>query len=81
MLISRSTPKPRSHRTPRGGKKIAKMILHISEQVRGIVLITCWSAEPYKFEKTKPELKPGGDSSFFIGRADLFAVRKRISHP
>ena len=31
MLIHRSAPHPRSRKTPRGGRKMARMILQISE--------------------------------------------------
>jgi len=37
MLIRRSAPHPRSRKTPRGGRKMAKMILMISLQVKAIL--------------------------------------------
>ena len=39
MLIKRSTPQPFSASTPSGGRITAKMILQMSEQVKGIVYV------------------------------------------
>jgi len=36
MLIRRSPPQPRSRKTPRGGRMTARMILMISEAVKGM---------------------------------------------
>ena len=38
MLMSRSTSQPFSAKTPNGGRRIAKMILQISEQVKGMII-------------------------------------------
>lgn len=37
MLMSKSAPHPRSRKTPIGGRKMAKMILQISEAVKAIL--------------------------------------------
>ena len=37
MLINRSAPQPRSRKTPRGGRRMAKMILQTSEAVKGMM--------------------------------------------
>jgi len=34
--MSRSAPHPRSRKTPRGGRKMARIILHISLPVKGM---------------------------------------------
>jgi hypothetical protein len=39
MLIQRSAPHPRSRKTPRGGRKMARIILQISEVVKGILMV------------------------------------------
>ena len=39
MLIRKSAPHPRSRKTPRGGRMMAKMILQMSEAVKGILAI------------------------------------------
>lgn len=38
MLMRRSAPQPRSRKTPKGGRSTAKMILQMSEAVKGIVV-------------------------------------------
>lgn len=38
-LIKRSAPQPRSRKTPRGGSKTAKMILQMSEPVKGMLMV------------------------------------------
>lgn len=43
MLMRRSAPQPLSRKTPTGGRKIAMMILQISEVVKGILkLVVGW---------------------------------------
>jgi len=37
MLMTKSAPHPRSNRTPTGGRMMARMILQMSEAVKGIV--------------------------------------------
>ena len=37
MLMSKSTPSPRSNKTPRGGKMMARMILQMSLAVKAIL--------------------------------------------
>jgi len=37
MLMRKSAPQPRSRKTPTGGRKIAKMILQMSEAVKGML--------------------------------------------
>jgi len=37
MLMRRSAPHPRSRKTPRGGRMMARMILQISLAVKGIL--------------------------------------------
>lgn len=39
ILINRSDPHPFSRKTPRGGRMIARMILQISEPVRGMLCL------------------------------------------
>lgn len=36
MLMKKSALQPRSRKTPRGGRKIARMILQMSEAVKGM---------------------------------------------
>jgi len=38
MLMRRSAPQPRSRKTPRGGRRMAKMILQMSEAVKGMLV-------------------------------------------
>lgn len=38
MLMSKSAPHPRSRKTPRGGRMTARMILQISDAVKGILV-------------------------------------------
>jgi hypothetical protein len=45
MLMKKSALHPRSRKTPRGGRKIARMILQRSEAVRGIVIFVCNSQD------------------------------------
>jgi len=39
MLIRRSTPHPRSAKTPKGGRIIAKINLQMSMQVKAILIV------------------------------------------
>ena len=39
MLIQKSAPHPLSKKTPTGGRKMARMILQISEAVKGILVV------------------------------------------
>lgn len=38
MLMRRSAPQPRSRKTPKGGRRTAKMILQMSEAVKGMLM-------------------------------------------
>lgn len=42
MLMSRSAPQPRSRKTPTGGRKMARMILQMSEAVKGMFAVVGW---------------------------------------
>ena len=39
MLMKKSALQPRSRKTPRGGRKMARIILQMSEAVKGMLLV------------------------------------------
>uniref|UniRef100_A0A0S1MIS1 Uncharacterized protein n=1 Tax=Phakopsora pachyrhizi TaxID=170000 RepID=A0A0S1MIS1_PHAPC len=39
MLMRKSAPQPRSRKTPRGGRMMARMILMMSDPVKGMLAV------------------------------------------